>query len=71
MKKIFLFIMMISGFTVFAQDIIVTKDSKKITGKILEVNTDNIKYKNWKNSEGPVYTLLKKDIVSILYENGE
>ena len=32
--------------TSFAQDVIVTKDSKKINAKVLEVNIDNIRYKN-------------------------
>ena len=55
----------------FAQDVIVTKDAKIINAKVTEVNLDNIRYKNFDNQDGPVYTLLKNDIASIVYQNGQ
>ena len=55
----------------FAQDVIVTKDAKKIKAKVTEVNVNDIKYKNFDNPDGPTYTLLKSDIASILYQNGQ
>jgi len=55
----------------FAQDIIVTKDSKKIEANVTEVNVDNVRYKNFHNPDGPVYTLSKSDIVTIIYQNGQ
>jgi len=57
--------------TCFAQDIIITKDAKRINAKVTEVNVDNVRYKNFDNQDGPVYTLLKSNIASILYQNGE
>ena len=57
-------------FFVSAQDVIITKDSKKIDAKVTEVNVDNIRYRDFNNPEGPVYTILKNEIVSILYQNG-
>jgi hypothetical protein len=57
--------------TCFAQDVIVTKDSKRIDAKVLEVNIDNIRYKNLENEDGPVYTILKSDVATILYQNGQ
>ena len=54
----------------FAQDIIVTRDSKRIEAKVTEVNVDNVKYKIFDYQDGPVYTLQKSDIVTILYQNG-
>ena len=57
--------------TGFAQDVIVTKDSKRINAKVEEVNVDNIKYRNFDNLEGPTYVLPKSDILSILYQNGQ
>lgn len=57
--------------TCFAQDIIITKDSKKISAKILRIAEDNVRYKDYNDQDGPSYTLLKKGISSILYENGE
>ena len=54
----------------FAQDIIVTKDSKRIEAKVVEVNVDNIRYRQSDNIEGPLYTILKNDVVSITFQNG-
>lgn len=54
-----------------AQDIIVTKDAKRMNAKVTEVNVDNVRYKNYDNLDGPVYTLLKSDIASIVYQNGQ
>ncbi|MDR2037649.1 MAG: hypothetical protein LBQ60_06975, partial [Bacteroidales bacterium] len=55
---------------VSAQDVIVTKNSKKIEAKVLEINVDNIKYKNFDHLDGAIYTLPKSDIVTIVYQNG-
>jgi len=57
--------------SVFAQDIIVTKDSKKITAKVIEVNQSEIKYKNFANLDGPTYSITKSKIASIIYQSGE
>ncbi len=72
-KKMLLSIVCIIAFayTCIAQDVIVTKDSRKINAKVMEVNVDNVRYKNFDNQDGPVYTLLKNDIITILYQNGQ
>ena len=57
--------------TCFAQDIIVTKDSKKIKAKVIRVDLDKVTYKNFDDKEGASHTILKKDVASILYEDGE
>ncbi|MCL2074768.1 MAG: hypothetical protein FWH18_12670 [Marinilabiliaceae bacterium] len=54
----------------YAQDVIVTKDAKKINAKVTEVNIDNVRYINFDNLEGPVYTISKSDIHVIIYQNG-
>ncbi len=54
----------------FAQDVIVTKDSRKIEAKVTEINVENVKYKMFNHQDGPVYTLPKSDIVTIVYQNG-
>ena len=54
----------------FGQDIIVTKDAKRIEAQIMEVNVDNVKYKLFNILSGPVYTILKSEISSITYQNG-
>ena len=72
MKKLFLLVTIAatSIFT-FAQDIIVTKDSKKIDAKILEVSKSEIKYKELDNLEGPTFVLDVAEINSVIYSNGK
>ena len=54
-----------------AQDVIITRDAKKINAEVIEVNPDDVKYKNFSNPKGPTYTILKNRIAVILYKNGE
>ena len=72
LKRIFVSVGILSFvfFELSAQDIIVTKDSRRIEAKVTEVNIDDVKYKVFTHQDGPTYTLLKSDIVSILYQNG-
>lgn len=72
MKK-FLILMFISFVlcNVYAQDVIVKKDGSTILSKVLEVNTTDIKYKKFSNLDGPSYSIVKSEIMSINYENGE
>lgn len=53
-----------------AQDRIITKDAKDISAYITEVNIDDIKYRRADNQDGPVYTLPKSEISTIIYANG-
>ena len=55
----------------FAQDIIVTRDSKRIEAKVTEINVDVVRYKQFDNQDGPVYSLPKNDILTIVYQNGQ
>lgn len=55
----------------FAQDVIVKKDGSTIMSKVLEIGTNEIKYKKFSNQEGPTYTVLSSDVLAINYENGE
>ena len=58
-------------FSVFAQDLITKKDGTDIQAKILEITTNEVKYKRFSNLEGPTYSILKSDILLVRYENGE
>lgn len=55
----------------FAQDIIVTTESERIDGKVLEVSDTEIKYKRADNPNGPTFVLSTTKISSIIYKNGE
>ena len=54
-----------------AQDIIITKDAKKIEAKILEVSSTEIKYKKQSNLEGPTFVVSTSELNTIIYANGE
>ena len=71
MKQIILIVLLWMSCTfIFAQDIIVTKQSEKIEAKITDVEQDFIKYKKFNYQEGPTYTIKKSEIASIIYQNG-
>ena len=72
MKKVLFFGILLSvAIATRAQDIIVLHDGSTILSKVLEVNSDNIKYKKFSNLTGPTYTINKSELLSINYENGE
>lgn len=72
MKKIFFCIFAFFAITpLYAQDIIVTKDSKKIEATIIEVSKTEIKYKEYDNIEGPIFILDSSELSSIIYANGK
>ena len=72
MKKVSLLIFLItSSFSIcFSQDIISQKNGEDLKAKVLEVNTSEVKYKKHENVDGPTYTILKSEVLSIQYENG-
>ncbi|GLU56350.1 hypothetical protein Dfri01_58110 [Dyadobacter frigoris] len=52
-------------------DVIITRTNEKIEAIIQEIDASTVKYKKASDPEGPVFTLDKKEISSILYGNGE
>ena len=56
---------------IYAQDIIVTNESKRIDAKIIEVSKSEIRYKESDNLEGPTFVLETQDIHTIIYANGK
>ena len=56
--------------TAYSQDIIVTKKSEKITAKVIEIDADVVKYKQYDHQDGPTYTIKKTEVASIIYQNG-
>lgn len=70
-KSIFTLLAFIAiSVTAFSQDVITQKTGEDIQAKILEVNQTEIKYKKFDNQNGPMFTLLKSDVLMIRYENG-
>ena len=69
-----LMIMLTSTTIVFAQeqkyDLIIKNDGTKIEAVVQYVELDVVKYKNFNNLEGPIYSISKDDIATIMYANG-
>ena len=62
MKRLFLVLVsMASVVSAIAQDVIVKRDGEEIQCKILEVSTNKVKYKQWKNQNGPTFVEKKTD----------
>ncbi len=53
-----------------ADDVLITKNSQKINAKIEEVGFDVIKYRRSDNLTGPIYTIPKSDVITVIFENG-
>ena len=54
----------------YCQDVLYTTAGSKLKGKVTEINTKDIKYKDFNNLEGPTYVIAKADVVLIQYSNG-
>ena len=54
----------------YSQDLIIKKNGDNIKCKVIEISLTEVKYKKFENIDGPIYTLLSKEIESIKYENG-
>ena len=71
MKYILLFILFIcSSNIIIAQDTLSTRYGENILVKVIEVGTAEVKYKKLDNLNGPVFSMLKSDLLMIKYANG-
>lgn len=53
-----------------AQDLVTKTNGEDIKAKVLEITTDEVKYRLYDEPDGVVYTVKKSDIVMIRYESG-
>ncbi len=71
MKKLFLIITLVISINYcYSQDSIVLATNEIIISKVIEVSTLEIKYKRLDNLNGPIYSVLKSEVLKIRYENG-
>ena len=70
MRNFFLFLVLLFTPILYAQDIIFTKEGKRIEAKILEVSKAEIKYKAKSYLDGPTFTIPVEDLKSVVYGNG-
>ncbi len=54
----------------FCQDVLVKRDSSKIQVKLIEVRTNELKYKLFSYQDGPNIIISKKDVAYVIYSNG-
>ncbi len=54
----------------FCQDVLVKRDSSKIQVKLIEVRTNELKYKLFSYQDGPDIIISKKDVAYVIYSNG-
>lgn len=52
-------------------DVIIKRDNTKIEAIIQEINNTTIKYRRFSNQKGPLFTIEKSEVASVLYANGE
>ncbi|MFN7014856.1 MAG: hypothetical protein ACK4ON_11370 [Bacteroidia bacterium] len=57
--------------SLYAQDILQKRNESSLEVKIIEIGTDEIKYRLWEDLEGPIYVVEKKDVSGIKLQNGE
>lgn len=67
----FILIAVCFGTTVLAQDKLYKKGGEIIEVKVIEVGTDEVKYRVFSNQTGPIYSLDKDRIIKIIYQNGQ
>jgi hypothetical protein len=71
MNKFVCFAFLILPSVLFSQDIITTNKGDEINAKVLSISPTEIQYKKFSNLEGPTYIILRSDVFSIKYPNGE
>lgn len=65
-----LLILIVCSAAAKAQDKIYRKGGEVIQANIIEVGTDNIKYKIFNEANGPIYTIEKARLLKIVYQSG-
>jgi hypothetical protein len=60
----------VSGISMQAQDIIKLKSGKEMKVNIIDEGTDIIKYREFDNPDGPVYSVKRDQVESVKYKKG-
>ncbi|MFC2100715.1 hypothetical protein ACFLRZ_02675 [Bacteroidota bacterium] len=70
MKRFLLLFIVLSSNLIFAQDIIIKHSGEEIKAKVLEITSENIKYKAYEYQDGPIRNANISEVFMIIYENG-
>lgn len=72
MKQFVIFCLcLLIGAVCMAQDVIITKDSKRINCSVKEISETEVRYKKQENPNGPVFVISVSKISSIVLANGD
>lgn len=72
MKRILFMLLNATIFTPFlAQDIILTKDAKRIDATIIEISDAEVRYKKTNEPDATIFIILTSDISSVIFQNGD
>jgi len=71
-KRVLLLVLFVYGVITLlvAQDTLVFRNGKNVIAKIIEIESDKLKYKKKENLNGPTYSKCKDEIAFIIYHNG-
>jgi hypothetical protein len=70
LRILFIFVFLLSGKFLFAQDTIYKVNRETIIAKVQEVGTYDIRYKRYSSPDGPVYVIRKTEVNKIMYADG-
>lgn len=70
MKKIILFLLLLSSCLLRAQDSIFIKSGRVLLGQVVEVNQENVLFKPAKRLKGPPINVPRRKVVKIVYRTG-
>lgn len=72
MKKILVMMALVIGaVTMMAQDVIIKMNEEKITAKIIEISSTEVKYLEASMPDGPTFVLSTDEIASVIFSNGQ
>ncbi len=66
----YIFLFLFFKAKLYCQDVLVKRDSSKIQVKLIEVRTNELKYKLFSYQDGPNIIISKKDVAYVIYSNG-
>ncbi|MDR1746939.1 MAG: hypothetical protein LBR49_06675 [Tannerella sp.] len=69
-KVLMILALALSGISAFSQDIISTKDRKKIEAIVVKITDDAVWYRKYEAPLGRAYSIRKENIMRIKYEDG-
>jgi len=66
----FIFFLAVLSISINAQDLLKLKSGREIKVTVIEENSDVVKYREFENPAGPVYTITRDKIETIKYKKG-